>query len=108
MDRLTCDRCGRGLLLDAPVRYEVSIEVKSAYDPLELVEEDLVDAQAEMKRLIEKLKTYSPEAAQDEVYRAFKFDLCATCQKLFIKNPLGMPETGPGGPPPCPPRADGS
>lgn len=91
MDRLTCDRCGRGLLLDAPVRYEVTIEVKSAYDPLELVEEDLVDAEAEMKRLIEKLKTTSPEAAQDEVYRLFKLDLCATCQKLFLKNPLGKP-----------------
>jgi hypothetical protein len=100
MDRLTCDRCGRGLLLDLPVRYEVSIEVKSAYDPLELMEEDLVDAQSEMARLIEKLKTYSPEAAQDEVYRAFKFDLCATCQKDYLKNPLGRPGPGneaPGG-----------
>lgn len=104
MDRLICDRCGRGLLLDAPVRYEVSIEVKSAYDPLELMEEDLVDAGEEMKRLIEKLKTYSPEAAQDEVYRKFAFDLCATCQKLFLKNPLGKdPGTGTGEVPPSPP-----
>jgi hypothetical protein len=89
MDRLTCDRCGQGLLLDAPVRYEVTIEVKSAYDPLELVEEDLVDAAEEMKRLIAKLKTMSPEAAQDEVYRKFRFDLCATCQKIYLKDPLG-------------------
>ena len=89
MDRLTCDRCGRGLLLDAPVRYDVSIEVKSAYDPLELTTEDLIDAEAEMKRLIEKLRTVSPEAAQDEVYRKFRFDLCATCQKAFLRNPLG-------------------
>lgn len=88
MDRLTCDRCGRGLLLDAPVRYEVNIEVKSAYDPLELMEEDLLDAEAEMKRLIEKLKNVSPDAAQDEVYRKFRFDLCATCQKIYLKNPL--------------------
>ena len=92
MDRLTCDRCGQGLLLDAPVRYEVTIEVKSAYDPLELVEEDLMDAAEEMKRLIAKLKTISPEAAQDEVYRKFRFDLCATCQKVFLKNPLARRE----------------
>lgn len=59
MDRLTCDRCGAGLLLDAPVRYEVRLEVKSAYDPLELSEEDLVDAKAEMHKLVEKLKDYS-------------------------------------------------
>jgi hypothetical protein len=95
MDRLTCDRCGRGLLLDAPVRYEVSVEVKSAYDPLELTAEDLVDAEAEMKRLIEKLRTVSAEAAQDEVYRKFRFDLCATCQKIFLKNPLAK-EAGDG------------
>jgi len=96
MDRLTCDRCGQGLLLDAPVRYEVTIEVKSAYDPLELTEEDLLDAAGEMKRLIEKLKTVTPDAAQDEVYRKFRFDLCATCQKLFLKNPLGKPAGGAG------------
>jgi hypothetical protein len=93
MDRLTCDRCGRGLLLDAPVRYEVTIEVKSAYDPLELTEEDLLDAADEMKRLIEKLKHVSPEAAQDEVYRKFRFDLCATCQKAYLKDPLPKPGT---------------
>jgi hypothetical protein len=89
MDRLTCDRCGSGLLLDAPVRYEVRLEVKSAYDPLELSEEDLIDAQAELHKLVEKLKDYSAEQAQDEIYRAFRFDLCATCQKVFLKNPLG-------------------
>ncbi len=89
MDRLTCDRCGRGLLLDAPVRYEVDIQVKAAYDPLELTEEDLAGAEAELKRLIERLKTYSPDAAQDEVYRRFRFDLCATCQTSYLKDPLG-------------------
>ena len=32
MDKLTCDLCGQGLLLDSAVRYEVKIEVKAAYD----------------------------------------------------------------------------
>jgi len=89
MDHLTCDRCGRGLLLDAPVRYEVRIEVKSAYDPLELSEEDLAKAGDELHSLVAKLKDYSAHQAQDEVYRAFRFDLCATCQKNFLGNPLG-------------------
>ena len=88
MDRLTCDRCGNGLLLDAPVRYEVRIEVKSAYDPLELTEEDLVRAAEELKRSFELLKNYSAEKAQDEDYREFRFDLCATCQKDYLKSPL--------------------
>ena len=91
MNRLTCDRCGNGLLLDAPVRYEVSIEVKSAYDPLELMEEDLARARSELHSLIERLKDYSTDQAQDEVYRKFRFDLCATCQKAFLAAPLGKP-----------------
>ena len=91
MDHLICDRCGNGLLLDAPVRYEVKISVTSAYDPLELTQEDLARAEDELKRLIEKLKDYSPEKAQDEVHREFRFDLCATCQKTFLSNPLARP-----------------
>lgn len=96
MDGLTCDRCGRGLLLDAPVRYEVRIEVKSAYDPLELSEEDLARAEDELKKVLEELKDYTAEQAQDEVYRRFRFDLCATCQKGFLKNPLGRGPSGTG------------
>jgi hypothetical protein len=92
MDHLTCDRCGNGLLLDAPVRYEVKIEVASAYDPLELTREDLDKAQEELKALLEKLKGYSVQKAQDEVHREFRFDLCATCQKKFLANPLARPE----------------
>ncbi len=89
MDHFTCDRCGRGLLLDAPVRYEVRIEVKSAYDPLEITDEDLDRAEEDLRKLMERLKGYSAEKAQDEVYRAFSFDLCATCQRAFLSNPLG-------------------
>ena len=89
MDHLTCDRCGNGLLLDAPVRYEVRIEVKSAYDPLELTSEDLANAAAGLKDAIESAKNLSAEEAQDEVYREFRFDLCRTCQKAFLKAPLG-------------------
>ncbi len=91
MNRLTCDRCGNGLLLDAPVRYEVRIEVKSAYDPLELMPEDLARVEEELRATLERLKDYSAERAQDEVYRAFRFDLCATCQRAFLSAPLGRP-----------------
>lgn len=91
MNRLTCDRCGRGLLLDAPVRYEVRIEVKSAYDPLEITEDDLARVEEELRATMERLKDYSAEQAQDEVYREFRFDLCATCQRAFLAEPLGRP-----------------
>ncbi len=89
MDRLTCDRCGGGLLLDAPVRYEVRIEVKSAYDPLELTSEDLAQASKNLREAAQAVRGLSAEEAMDEVYREFRFDLCRTCQKQFVKAPLG-------------------
>ncbi len=89
MERLTCDRCGAGLLLDAPVRYEVFLEVLSAYDPLELTEEDLAKAERELREALERLKDYPAEKAQDEVYRRFRFDLCAGCRRAFLADPLG-------------------
>jgi hypothetical protein len=88
MDRLTCDRCGNGLLLDAPVRYEVRIEVKSAYDPMELTDEDLEKAGDELKKAVEALRNVSAGDAMDEVYKEFRFDLCRTCQKIYIQGPL--------------------
>jgi hypothetical protein len=38
---------------------------------------------------VEFLQNYSAEKAQDEVYREFRFDLCATCQKQYLESPLG-------------------
>jgi hypothetical protein len=89
MDHFTCDRCGNGLLLDAPVRYEVRIEVKSAYDPLELTKEDLDRSGTTLRKAIDLLKDYPAEKAQDEVYREFTFDLCRVCQIAYLKSPLG-------------------
>lgn len=83
MDRLTCDGCGAPLLVESDVRYEVKIEVKAAYDPMEITEDDLKkDYRAEMAKLIAKLEHVTEAQAMDEVYRTFRFDLCMPCQKI--------------------------
>ena len=85
MHGISCDRCGKGLLIEEDVRYEVGIVVKAAYDPMEMTPEDLArDHQAEMKRLLEQMKDLSAEEAQDQVYRTFKYDLCPPCQKKYL------------------------
>lgn len=90
MDRLTCDRCDEGLYHDIDVRYEVRIEVKSGYDVMELTGDDLAgDASEEMRRLIERAGRMSAEELADQVYKLFEFDLCATCQRAFLADPLG-------------------
>ena len=89
MNGISCDRCGKGLLLDEQVRYEARLEIKAAYDPMELMPEDLAKAQEELHDLLEQLKGYSEKQAQDEVYRKFQFDLCPGCQKAVLAAPLG-------------------
>jgi hypothetical protein len=86
----TCDRCGEPLLVRSDVRYEVRIEVKAAYDPLEITDDDLdQDHAARIKELLRQMEGLSEQEAQDQVYRAFKFDLCPACQKRYLKDPLG-------------------
>jgi len=90
MDHRTCDRCGKELLRDSDVRYEARIEVKAAYDPLNLTDEDLAKKfREEIARVLQQLEGISMTEAQNQVYRLFEFDLCPACQKQFVRNPLG-------------------
>ena len=77
MDHSTCDSCGRQLLVESEVRYEVAIEVKAAYDPLEISADDLNrDYRAEIARALRQLEGLSAEEAENGVYLSFAFDLC--------------------------------
>jgi hypothetical protein len=89
MHHLTCDLCGRPLFRDAEVRYEVRIEVKAAYDPLHVASADLErDYRKEIQEVLRRLEGLSSRAAQDQVYRAFDFDLCLVCQRQYVHEPL--------------------
>lgn len=90
MDGISCDRCGRGLLIDSDVRYLVTVEIKAAYDPMEITRDDLKrDLQAEMRRLLAQMENISEEEAQQQVYQKMTFDLCPACRTQFVRNPLG-------------------
>lgn len=95
MDGIACDRCGKALLVGESVRYEVKIEVKAAYDPMEVTRDDLdQDLNAEIRRLIDRMKDMDPQVLEDQVYKAMTFDLCMACQKGFIANPLARASGG--------------
>lgn len=86
---VACDRCGKGLLIDSNVRYEVTIEVKAAYDPMELTEDDLdQDLDSKIDETIEELKELSEQEANDQVYKKMTFHLCPACQKEYIDDPI--------------------
>lgn len=93
MEGRTCDGCGKRLLVQEDVRYEVRIEVRAAYDPLEVTAEDIArDHEAEIRRLLEQMKDMGEDEAMDQVYRRFRFDLCPPCQREYLRNPLPIEE----------------
>jgi len=87
MNHSTCDGCGGELLTASEVRYEVSIEVKAAYDPLEVSAGD-VDYRSEIAKVLRQLEGLSVAEAQNQVYRAFDFDLCPACQRRYVGSLL--------------------
>lgn len=85
-DGLCCDRCGKALLADEPVRYLAEVKVYAAFDPMELTREDLAqDHRAEIARLCREIETRDPEELLDGVARAFKLDLCMGCQRALLQ-----------------------
>ena len=85
----TCDMCGKDLLVDEDVRYVVKMEVYAAYDPMEISQEDLEkDHMEEISQLIDEMEDMDTQELEDGVYKSFRFDLCPSCQKKFVRRPL--------------------
>ena len=78
------------------LRYKVDIQVKAAYDKLEVGLTDLVrDHRAEILALIEQLRHKDPQEIEESVYKRIRLDLCPSCQRAFIQHPLRFhPEQG--------------
>ncbi|MCG3200012.1 MAG: hypothetical protein GHCLOJNM_04541 [bacterium] len=83
-----CDGCGKGLKKHE-LRYTVKIDVRAAYDELEIGLADLIkDHDAEIRALLEQLSHRDPKEVEETVYKLIRLDLCPSCQKAFIKSPL--------------------
>lgn len=90
-----CDGCHREIPPDE-LRYTVNIDVRAAYDKLEVGLIELVrDHHSEMLSLIERLKHQSADKIEETIYKAIKLDLCPSCQQAFIRDPMRFhPEQG--------------
>ncbi len=91
-----CDGCAK----DIPpktLRYTVTIEVKAAYDKQEIGLAELVqDHRKEILNLIHRLESQSAEEVESSVYKRMKLDLCPSCQRAYLKNPIHFhPEQAP-------------
>ncbi len=89
MIHFTCDMCGKALAAEEETRYVVRIEVYAAADPLALTEEDLEeDRSSEIHELLRKMEAMDAETLEDQVHKAFRFDLCPACHAEYIRDPL--------------------
>ena len=83
-----CDGCGRNLTRNG-LRYTVKIEVRAAYEEMEIGLAELVRShRQEMIALIERLKHKTPQEIEETVYKGLQLDLCPSCQRAFIADPL--------------------
>lgn len=98
MNGLVCDRCDGSLLVKEDVRYEVEITVKAAYDPMELNLDAMAEANVsdELERLRAVIESKTADELEAEVYKKLAFDLCLTCQREFLRDPIGARSSGLG------------
>lgn len=90
MIQYQCDGCGAEMAPGA-LRYTVSIEVRAAYDDIEVGLADLVrDHRAEILALLDKMRHQEPVELEAQVYKRFQRDLCPDCQKAYLRDPLAF------------------
>ena len=83
-----CDGCGREIPQNA-LRYTVRIDVRAAYEELEVGLMELVrDHRDEILRLIKGMESKSPEDIEESIYKGLKLDLCPGCQRAYVRAPL--------------------
>jgi hypothetical protein len=87
MLHFSCDLCS--CALDGR-RYVVRLEAYPAFDPDELEEADFdVDHLHEVASALAELPDDALLEVADEAAQVFRFDLCPTCYRKFLRDPLG-------------------
>ncbi len=85
-----CDRCGRPIE-KGHLRYLARIEILAAADPLEITLDDMLrDTRREMDALLEQCARLTEEQLMRDVYVKFEFDLCRSCQRAYVSDPLAV------------------
>ena len=87
MPKRRCDRCGTTLRPSA--YYDVSLELKSDTEPLQLKPSDLHrDTQREIDDLVDRMRDTDAAALEADVYKLMKFRVCRGCQQVLLHDPL--------------------
>ena len=97
MDGITCDMCGKGLLVDEEVRYVADVKVFAAYDVMEMTTDDLEsrNLRAEMRAVLKALDGRDAKELEEEIFAERRFALCPSCRKKFLAS-LPKEQSGEG------------
>ncbi len=100
MIHMHCDGCGKALQ-PGNLRYKVKIDVRAAYDEMEIGLADLFrDHREELRALVERFQDEDPKRLEETVYKLFNLDLCPDCQRIYLRDPLRFsPSHGATAPP---------
>lgn len=94
MMHFSCDFCGKDMTPEGSGRYVLKMEAFAARDPGELTEDDLdADHVEEMARMLSELEEGDGEPEALPVCKKMRFDLCHTCFRKFVNDPLGREST---------------
>ena len=94
MIHFTCDRCKREIDPETELRYVVRLEVQAMLEPSEMELEDDRDHLVEVQEILERLDDECNDAIGDDIYQRRRYDLCPSCYRKYMKNPLGREFAG--------------
>ena len=75
------------------MRYAVRMDVRAVIDLSDEVVDEDRDHLLEVHELLEIAEEIDCGDPEDAIYRKMKFDLCPTCFRKFIRNPIGHEPT---------------
>ncbi len=89
MQHFSCDWCGKEMAPDSDRHFIVKMEIYAAHDPAELTEDDLDDDHLEsLGELLQQIEDGDEDDDLPPAYTQIRLDLCPSCHKRFLKDPL--------------------
>lgn len=98
MIHYSCDRCGCPIGKGDSIRYVVKIEMEATLDFSEMDNfDDDQDCLLEMDGMLQKLEQEAACEEEPFIHQRKSFDLCPSCFRKYVKNPIGRERTSPFG-----------
>ena len=91
MADVQCDLCHRALPVHESFVLKMDLYADPSMPPMTAEEVASADFDVALSQALEQVQGMTAEELEDGVHRHFEFRLCPSCQKQFLRNPLGKP-----------------